>query len=93
MFNKYLNAKTLVECLSEVIAHTLNPTLLRDVMQLSMCSESHFPSIFISGIAFMTKGIDFFKLFIMNVITPLYKFPSLSAPTSFPSWYCKSFCK
>ena len=57
MLNKYLSAKTLAEWLSEIITHTLNPTLLRDVMQISMCSESHFPSIFISGVS----GINFLR--------------------------------
>ena len=46
-----------------------------------------------SGTALMTNGIDCFKLIIINVITPVNKFPSESAPTSFPRWYCTSFCK
>ena len=58
MLNKYLSAKTLAERLSEIITHTLNQTLLRDVMQISMCSESHFfPSIFVSGVS----GINFLR--------------------------------
>ena len=43
--------------------------------------ESHKPLIFTSGIALMTNGIDSFKLFIINIITPLNKFLSESTPT------------
>ena len=90
-WDKSWNAATLLGWLSEITARTWKPTSWRLLMLSSIFNEIHFLSIFVSGTALITSGTFFFTPTIINVIMPLYRFPSVSLPYIFPSWCCMPF--
>ena len=66
-----LNADAFVQWMSEITFTILKPVLHKVWTHSSVCSESCKFYILISDTTLMTNGIDCFKLFIINAITPL----------------------